>query len=505
MPGTRGRPRKYADYQRGILMSSPEESNARVEDGTVGVPSPFLPQNQSKDEAGEDGVHYGQHIPGTTGGRADEEINWNESFFFIFGYFERTETSTLVICRICKKEKLKKGEVLKVVAPYENDQPHGVVRRTGLTSARMDTHIRSSHFPLYIKMQYNKEYAALRKDAFRGKKTNLSTKHNSRPYSCELCSTSFSTDDRLTRHKRTHSEERICICPFCGKGFKKSEKMYRHKISCHMNPNRQSEKIDNSDSSPAEHETENGKDAWSSYISVSEETEEENDNTMFQIRSKSTENQLLLAADSHQMNVMQSLRELLQNNILTDVTLVTDDRVKIEAHKIILCASSSGFRDCLAESSRSHTMMFLRGISSQILSPLLDYIYFGETKVPQRLVAEFMKTAKDLGVTGLTQEEQTTLKTENIVEDNTVVSVEEAVKEVALNELSDTEYTDNLQGMNNECSKYRERQQDLKYHCNYCKYSSDSKDAVKDHLRCKHNVDLFIFNEPGQNVILKQS
>ena len=102
MPGARGRPRKYP-----LLMPS-EESNARVEDGTVGVPSPISPPDQSKDEAEEEGVHYGQHIPGTTGGKTDDEINWNESFLFIFGYFERTEMTTLVICRLCSMEKLKR-------------------------------------------------------------------------------------------------------------------------------------------------------------------------------------------------------------------------------------------------------------------------------------------------------------------------------------------------------------------------------------------------------------
>ena len=185
----RGRPRKYPPK----TPSKETNTTTTVEDDTVAVPSSpsassssrvdvSPPPVQSKDQTEED---EDPHIPGTTGGKSDKDVNWNESFFFIFGYYERTETSTLVICRMCSKEKAKKGQELKIVVPYENDQPHGVIRRTGLTSARMDSHIKSSHFSFYSKMLENKKYALERKDAFRKQKPSSDDKTQTRLFKAE--------------------------------------------------------------------------------------------------------------------------------------------------------------------------------------------------------------------------------------------------------------------------------------------------------------------------------
>ena len=61
---------------------------------------------------------------------------------------------------------------------------------------------------------------------------------NIRPYSCDVCGSSFANNRNLVKHRLIHSEERNKICPFCNKGFKQEATLYRHKKSCHLNPDK---------------------------------------------------------------------------------------------------------------------------------------------------------------------------------------------------------------------------------------------------------------------------
>ena len=57
--------------------------------------------------------------------------------------------------------------------------------------------------------------------------------------------------------------------------------------------------------------------------------------------------------------------ELFESNFLTDVTLVCDDNKKLNAHKIILCASSYVFKTIISELHENCSVIYLRGIKHQ--------------------------------------------------------------------------------------------------------------------------------------------
>ena len=59
---------------------------------------------------------------------------------------------------------------------------------------------------------------------------------NIRPFSCDICGSTFAANRNLIKHRLIHSEERNKICPYCSKGFKQEATLYRHKKSCHLNP-----------------------------------------------------------------------------------------------------------------------------------------------------------------------------------------------------------------------------------------------------------------------------
>ena len=113
---------------------------------------------------------------------------------------------------------------------------------------------------------------------------------------------------------------------------------------------------------------------------------------------------LVLTSDTHSAQLLETFSDLLRNNVLTDVTLVCEDRYRVEAHKIVLCAGSSMFRDFFTHNSHPHPMLYLKGVKQIHLLPLVQFLYNGQTTIPQDLVNELLDVAKDLSIKGLEEE-----------------------------------------------------------------------------------------------------
>ena len=96
---------------------------------------------------------------------------------------------------------------------------------------------------------------------------------------------------------------------------------------------------------------------------------------------------------------------------LFDVTLACDDGT-IEAHKVVISASSSFFRNVFKKTKQPHPFIYLRGVDYQFLEALLDYIYTGKTQILAEDVDRFLLVARDLKIKSLAEEE--------IIQDNTI-------------------------------------------------------------------------------------
>ena len=93
---------------------------------------------------------------------------------------------------------------------------------------------------------------------------------------------------------------------------------------------------------------------------------------------------------------------------MSDVTLITEDKVKILAHKIILSSCSNVFKFILKESKQSNPLVYLGGISSVNLGFILDYIYYGEVNLYQEQLDSFIESAQRLEIAGLLVGDQKT-------------------------------------------------------------------------------------------------
>ena len=100
-------------------------------------------------------------------------------------------------------------------------------------------------------------------------------------------------------------------------------------------------------------------------------------------------------------HLAQLSRELHTEKYFSDLTLVSDDLVQTEAHRIILSASSPLLKSLLSISPRGQTQLFLKGVKHQQLEAVLRFLYYGEVQVPSAEIREFLRAGEELEITEL--------------------------------------------------------------------------------------------------------
>ena len=105
--------------------------------------------------------------------------------------------------------------------------------------------------------------------------------------------------------------------------------------------------------------------------------------------------------NDHQSAWRRSLSELRTKEDFSDVTLVTEDKLKFSAHKILLSTCSNTLKFILKDNIHPNPLLYLSGINSGNLGFILDYIYCGEVKLYQEQLDGFLESAKKLEIEGL--------------------------------------------------------------------------------------------------------
>ena len=100
-------------------------------------------------------------------------------------------------------------------------------------------------------------------------------------------------------------------------------------------------------------------------------------------------------------SIRESFKTLREEERLFDVTLATDDGQHIQAHKMVLSAGSQFFSDIFMKTNHSNMLIYLKGISSAELEPVIDFLYNGEAFFSEEYLTIFLATAKELQIKGL--------------------------------------------------------------------------------------------------------
>ena len=226
---------------------------------------------------------------------------------------------------------------------------------------------------------------------------------------------------------------------------------------------------------------------------------------------------VILTSEVYSNQLIRTVGDLFKNKILTDVTLVCDDRVKIEAHKVVLSAGSDLFRNFFTNNIHPHPLMFMKGIKHYQLQPLIQFLYHGEVTISQNIIDEILAAAKYLEISELNdtsieneakggfgepwQNKKQFSKPQNKVYDNIVQNKKDE-------KIQEPKHTQNLPIKNkvqNECEKchfksasekglrnhmafvHRETEPLSIFRCKECPFMSRSAQAFQSHKFIVHN------------------
>ena len=129
----------------------------------------------------------------------------------------------------------------------------------------------------------------------------------------------------------------------------------------------------------------------------------------------------LVTWDQQSLCMKNQIKHMMNSNELTDVTLVSNDQNKFNAHKLVLSAASAEFYDIFRESNSQNNTIYLRGFHHFEIEALLEFIYEGQTKIGFDKINDFLSAAKDLkiyGIENITEEPEELNIQNNLSEDS---------------------------------------------------------------------------------------
>ena len=101
---------------------------------------------------------------------------------------------------------------------------------------------------------------------------------------------------------------------------------------------------------------------------------------------------------SYSDHLRDMMKELMTNDDLADVTLVSEDRKQIKAHKNILSACSPVFKDIVKFEQSAKTIVYLRGINFSELEAIMQFIYLGEATFNEERIYKLLAVARSLEI-----------------------------------------------------------------------------------------------------------
>ena len=138
--------------------------------------------------------------------------------------------------------------------------------------------------------------------------------------------------------------------------------------------------------------------------------------------------------NDYQSNWNKSLSQLRKDTDFVDVTLISEDKVKFSAHKVLLSSCSNMFKFIFKENNNANPLLYLGGISSMNLDFILDYIYHGEVNIYQEQLDSFLESAQKLEIEGLIGQEGVAEETHQEIREEVDLPADEAKPLVRIQE-----------------------------------------------------------------------
>ena len=104
------------------------------------------------------------------------------------------------------------------------------------------------------------------------------------------------------------------------------------------------------------------------------------------LQKMETQMKLMVASRDFEQHTANAFSRLHTDVDSSDVTLVADDMTKFPAHRIVLSVSSPFFASLLQAQNKQpgHALLFLGGLSRDLLQALVSFIYLGKVEVEEQ-------------------------------------------------------------------------------------------------------------------------
>ena len=124
------------------------------------------------------------------------------------------------------------------------------------------------------------------------------------------------------------------------------------------------------------------------------------------VNMQRSDEKLCLQWNDFRNNASSAFGDLRDDRDFTNVTLVCEDGQEVEAHKVVLIASSPFFLNLLKRNKHPHPLVYMRGLKFENLMSLVDFLYLGEANIYQDYLDSFLVMAEELQVKGLEKKEE---------------------------------------------------------------------------------------------------
>ena len=214
--------------------------------------------------------------------------------------------------------------------------------------------------------------------------------------------------------------------------------------------------------------------------------------------------QVSLVWNDYHTNISLSFKEIRDDQDFSDVTLAGESNFKIEAHRVILAASSKLLRKLLQENQHPHPLLYMRGIKEKHLSAMVDFMYHGQAKIHQDDLNEFLIAAKDLelkGLSGANSVSQPSNTSSYDYTENQPISIKHEIytsteenedkrcTDKSMSILGKTLTQNRLEELKGQITPLMEQNGDGNWVCTVCGKVNDSKNKkqnMMNHIEAKH-------------------
>ena len=212
---------------------------------------------------------------------------------------------------------------------------------------------------------------------------------------------------------------------------------------------------------------------------------------------------------SYSDHLREALNEMMLSSEFADVTLVTDDKQQIRAHRNILSACSPVFKSILQiDSKNANPVIYLRGIQHPEMESIMQFIYLGEARFYEERMSEILTVSKNLEIKELStgiemndqaKSDQVESNENNVPDDN--MDIAGAPPHEDGGNIEPQAHTKPITPNNAANRRVRgtevvskpgiwyhtkSKHEGVKYACNQCNHQSTRLHRLKSHIKSKH-------------------